>query len=67
MSKINYKGTEYDFITVSQDPLTVTVQFDSHGTTQLIRRNGEWSASSRDYLPNDASIDELGRLIEEAL
>lgn len=67
MSKINYKGTEYDFITVSQDPLTVTVQFDSHGTTELNRRNGEWSTPNGDYLPADASIDELGRLIEEAL
>lgn len=64
MGKIILKGKEYDFIKVSDDPLQVEVQFDSHGKTNLKRINGNWLTDDQVYIPKGLSLREIGEAIE---
>jgi hypothetical protein len=65
MSNILYNGTEYDVVKTSDNPLQFEVAFDSHGKTKFQRLGGDWSVvNGADYLPNQSSIDEIGKILE---
>lgn len=65
MSNILYKGVEYDVIKISDNPLQFEVAFDSNGNTKFQRLGGDWSVvNGADYLPMQASIDEIGKILE---
>lgn len=66
MEKILYQGSEYDKFLVSENPLIVTVKFDVHEATPLMRIGGKWTVLDSSYLPSGANIGEIGKLIEES-
>lgn len=64
MEKLNYNGQEYDYVVTSENPRTVEVHFDSHGSTKFTNVGGAWSVDDMVYLPKGSSINEIGKLIE---
>ena len=65
MSKVNIKGKEYDVIRKSGDTVSFTISFDSHGTTEVTRINGQWRTDDNTYVPKSLGLSEIGKALEE--